>query len=133
MEHRWGERVELQHDVRLQVEAYGTLPGQIRNLSLSGVFVAMPIPPLSLWTRVAVYLESGRAKRPRRPRVAQPLFAYVVRRTEDGVALEWCQFAPRAVRKLLNSNTLPPDESRRAQPRAATTPAVVATPASTGR
>jgi len=132
MEHRWGQRLELQHEVRLQVETHGTISGRTRNLSLSGVFIAMPIPPLPLWTRVAVYLHAERPRRPRR-HVPQPIFAYVVRRTEDGVGLEWCQFAPRSVRKLLNSNAKSHNESRRAQPRAVTAAPAVTTPASTGQ
>ena len=129
MEHRWGQRLEFEADVRLQVESYGMLPGRIRNLSLSGVFVALPIPPLPLWARVAVYVDGGR----RRRRVPQPIFAYVVRRTEDGIGLEWCSFAPRPVRRLLNSSMTQLDESRRPPQRAVTTPPVVATHAPTGR
>ena len=129
MEHRWGQRMELQTEVRLQVESLGTLPGRISNLSLSGVFVTMPIPPLPLWTRVAVYLDDA----PRGRRTRQALFAYVVRRTEEGVGLEWCQFAPHAIRRLLSRSATRPSDSRRVPQRAATTPPVVATHAPTGR
>jgi len=129
MEHRWGQRLELRAEVRLQVESLGLLPGRISNLSLSGVFVEMPIPPLPLWTRVALYLDGARRGRHAR----QPLLAYVVRRTEAGVGLEWCQFAPHAIRRLLSSATAPEPQARRAAQRAATTPSVAAAHAPTGR
>ena len=40
-------------------------------------------------------------------RVTTSIEGQVVRRTEDGFALEWCEFAPEAVSALANSAAQP--------------------------
>jgi len=114
MEHRWGQRVAVQVGAQVTAEPFGTLSGRARDVSLSGIFLVMPLPPWSLWTRVAVQLDdpapAGQGSR-------RPIFAFVVRRAQDGVALEWCKFAPRAIRHLLARAARFSHQSRRARPR----------------
>jgi hypothetical protein len=96
MEHRWGERVT----VRMTVELFGgsspPVAGCLENVSSSGAFVRTEGrgPPRG---PVAVILRQDGSGHGRSARVA----AYVVREIEGGVGIEWCNFAPRAVRELM--------------------------------
>jgi hypothetical protein len=69
---------------------------RLENVSLSGAFVRTPVC-IPVWSQVEVELDLPRMRRSDRFRVP----AYVVRATEEGVGLEWSDFAPRAVRALL--------------------------------
>ena len=95
MEHRWGERIELDLPVRLSIQSRCVARGQTLNVSLSGAFVAPgghALPHAS----VDVEFSLMRSRSPKLYRVP----AYVVRRTESGIAFEWQEFAPRAIRAL---------------------------------
>lgn len=95
MEHRWGERVAVCLPVELACGSSPPVRGAIENVSSSGAFVhtegcGLPRGPVEV-----ILLESfSRAHAARLP-------AYVVRATEAGVGIEWCEFAPRAVRELI--------------------------------
>ncbi|HUN71882.1 MAG TPA: PilZ domain-containing protein [Steroidobacteraceae bacterium] len=100
MEHRWGERVSVRTTVELSCGSLPPVCGYLENLSSSGALVRTdgPRPPRG---PVSVIMREGDFGRRRPARVA----AYVVRETANGVGIEWCEFAPRAVRGLLGSNT----------------------------
>lgn len=95
MEHRWGERVALRQTVELFFGSSPPVVGSLENVSSSGAFVrtAGRRPPRG---PVEVILQEDRSVR-RQPRLP----AYVVRETDSGVGIEWCEFAPRAVRELI--------------------------------
>lgn len=97
MEHRWGERVAVRTTVELISGCSHPVPGCLENVSSSGAFVCTegrgpPRGPVAIILRQED--ASGRSRSVR-------LAAYVVRETEGGVGIEWCQFAPRAVRELM--------------------------------
>lgn len=96
MEHRWGERVALHLTVKLSCGSSPPVAGSLENVSSSGAFVRTKGrgPPRG---PVEVILESRGSGR----RQSVQLPAYVVRQTETGVGIEWCEFAPRAVRELM--------------------------------
>lgn len=96
MEHRWGERVALRQTVELFFGSSPPVVGSLENVSSSGAFVrtAGRRPPRG---PVEVILQEDRSVRRQSPRLP----AYVVRETESGVGIEWCEFAPRAVRELI--------------------------------
>jgi len=98
MEHRCGERVTLRAPVRIQRAGWYT-SGMLVNASLSGAFVRtrLQAPILSL-----VEIELFQAHVP----------AYVVRVNSRGLALEWFEFAPAGVARLLTPLTRLPRESR---------------------
>lgn len=113
MEHRWGVRVAVDIPVRLTAPC-SSYPkaGRLKNLSISGAWinVALEARPLS---RLEVTIDS--ALRPSRN--APVISAYVVRRTELGVAVEWCGRVPHAIVKLLRqaspfSNPISPKRKR---------------------
>lgn len=96
MEHRWGERIELDLPVRLNIQSRRVARGQILNVSLSGAFVATSEHvPSQATVSVEFSLMRSRSRKPHR------VPAYVVRRTESGIALEWREFAPSAIRALI--------------------------------
>jgi hypothetical protein len=97
MEHRWGKRVAMRLPVELSGGSRPAILGSMENLSASGAFVrtrgaSLPRGP------VAVRLAGPAAGRARTTRIP----GYIVRVTEDGVGLEWRQFAPSPVRELLS-------------------------------
>ena len=96
MEHRWGERFAVHMTVELSSGSSPPVTGNLENVSASGAFVRMDErgPPRG---PVVVTLRQQAAAGVRSVRLA----AYVVRENESGVGVEWCQFAPRAVRELM--------------------------------
>lgn len=96
MEHRWGERVTVRMTVELACGSSPSVSGFLENVSSSGAFVRTEGrgPPRG---PVEVILQEVATAR----RNAVRLPAYVVRETEAGVGIEWCEFAPRVVRELL--------------------------------
>ncbi len=96
MEHRWGERVAVRQTVELACGSSPPVAGMLENVSSSGAFVRTQGkgPPRG---PVEVILQQGVSGR--RPSARLP--AYVVRETANGVGIEWCEFAPRAIRELI--------------------------------
>lgn len=70
----------------------------MEDVSLSGAFVHTVFHP-PLFSHVYVELDRVSAMRGGRQRIS----AYVVRRTADGIGLEWFEFAPEAIRDWVAS------------------------------
>lgn len=97
MEHRWGSRHSLEIPVRLEGLPISLAPAKLRNVSSSGAYLETKAAP-ALDSRVMMELECRLTGAPdSRCRVQ----AYVVRRDERGVGVEWCEFAPRHVLELI--------------------------------
>lgn len=98
MEHRWGERVAVRVPVELSGGCCPALLGSLENLSASGAFIRTrgTVPPRG---PVQVRL-SPRPSPSRRHPARVP--GYIVRQTEDGIGVEWRQFAPPLVRELMS-------------------------------
>lgn len=94
MEHRWGVRLLLDVSVRLDGRPQMLTFARLKNASSSGAYVQTraALPMLS-----QVWLELDWDRRDDSKRIA----AYVVRTDPDGVGLEWCDFAPRAILTLI--------------------------------
>jgi hypothetical protein len=106
MEHRWGHRHEISRAVHLGTRSGLASRGRISNVSISGAFVVSPLP-VSLFSYVEVqFTAMVNGKRARMTVEGQ-----VVRKEATGFGVEWCEFAPEAVRALV---TVPP--FRRADP-----------------
>jgi hypothetical protein len=99
MEHRWGERVALRLTVELCCGSSPPVAGALENVSSSGAFVRTGGrgPPRG---PVEVILQQGDFGHGHSVRLP----AYVVRETATGVGIEWCEFAPRAVRELMSGD-----------------------------
>ena len=98
MEHRWGQRRAVHEPVQLRTAGGMTATGHIVSVSISGAFVKTALPAVPL----AVILVGFMPERPQRgcSRFAPIIEAHVVRRTEEGIALEWSDSAPELTRML---------------------------------
>jgi hypothetical protein len=96
MEHRWGHRREISRAVHLGMRNGLASRGRITNVSISGAFVVTPLP-VSLFSYVEVqFTAMVDGKRARMAVEGQ-----VVRKEATGFGVEWCEFAPDAVRALV--------------------------------
>jgi hypothetical protein len=96
VEHRWGERVQVAIPVRLSVPPYAANFGAISNISMSGVWIRTNLK-LSVLGRARITFQSTQWLANR----AAAVPAYGMRQDLHGIALEWCELAPRHVNKLL--------------------------------
>lgn len=90
MEHRWGRREDCQLPVLVEAVTHARIRAHIQNLSLSGAFLKISIGG-DLTPTVIVHLATPNAA----AYPAHQIIAYVVRRTHEGIGLEWVHFAPR--------------------------------------
>jgi hypothetical protein len=96
MEHRWGTRQNVDVAIRIAGRPYHVRQARLVNLSASGAYIKLSTD-LRLLSRVQIAIALPH-------RLAQPtpvISAYIVRRGKDGVAIEWCEYGPRAVLELL--------------------------------
>jgi hypothetical protein len=96
---RWGQRIELDIPVRVAANGSPTIHGRLKNLSLSGALIEAD-HELRLHARIEVNI-----KLPETGRCAS-VMARVTRDVEGAFGLEWCEFAPTAVRDLLRSPSI---------------------------
>jgi hypothetical protein len=96
---RWGQRIELDIPVRVAAHASPTIHGRLKNLSLSGALIEADhkLRPLT-YIEVSIKLpDAGRRAR---------VMARVTREVGGAVGLEWCEFAPSAIKDLLKSHSV---------------------------
>jgi hypothetical protein len=87
MEHRWGERLTIDVPVKLRSGCTPALAGYMCQVSISGALVATAaVMPLA--SRIEVELAGCDVP------------AWVVRREEGYLAVEWCELAPAPVLAL---------------------------------
>ena len=96
IEHRWGRRFRVNIPVRAAVSS-SEIECRLRNLSLSGALMKSEHDfRMNALIEIIISLPrlaEGRAK----------VKAHVTRKLHEGVAIEWCEFAPHAVKELLRS------------------------------
>ena len=95
MEHRWGQRKSAHQPVRLLTVGGIVAHGYLVNVSISGSFVKTPLPASVLSIVQMAFLGENR-----RSRVFRTVAAQVVRRTAEGLGLEWCEQIPDIVDAL---------------------------------
>lgn len=98
MEHRWGQRWDVQRAVHLRTRSGLASRGEVRNVSISGAFIVAPLP-----VRLLSYIQVHFVAESVGQRASRSIEGQVVRRGENGFALEWCEFAPDAVFALASS------------------------------
>ncbi len=106
MEHRWGQRHTFEQMVLLRAAGWRVL-ARIRDISISGAYLRCVVPESGV-VRVRVDF--------RQPRSTE-LVAYIVRRTPEGIGIEWGEFGCRAITRLLSR--VPPDGAEACPPLAA--------------
>jgi len=98
MEHRWGERVQVDFPVRVIAHRFSVRDGRLADLSVSGALVKAEFEA-RLLSRIQVAIDL-----PLWPKHESPIVeAYVARRYKHEFGIEWCEFAPRAVSDLLRA------------------------------
>jgi len=100
MEHRWGRRLAVDIPIRLRLPLLTAKRGRLTNVSLSGGFIATLVD-VRILTRLMVDFDGPRHSQTDAVTIA----AYVARKTDDGLGIEWCEFAPAAVVELVKSAT----------------------------
>ncbi|HEY2684680.1 MAG TPA: PilZ domain-containing protein [Steroidobacteraceae bacterium] len=98
MEHRWGHRLAVEIAVHLSQTANPTPhQGRLTDVSLSGGFVSISarIRPLS---KIQISFPTLL-----HPKYGTHLEAFVIRRDEQGVGIEWSEFSPPAIVALIRS------------------------------
>jgi hypothetical protein len=91
MDTRWGERVQVDFRVRMTAHRFAVRKGRLTDLSVSGASIESSFEPRlqpRLQSRIEIAVVS-----PLRPKYKAP----------EGIGVEWCEFAPRAVSDLLRS------------------------------
>jgi PilZ domain len=96
MEHRWGQRVPFDCDVRLLLQDGTSVEGQIRNASISGALIDT-VAGLPSYTTLSVVLLSGQGSRRR----TIELPACVVRISRGCIGVEWRDMAVPTLLALL--------------------------------
>jgi hypothetical protein len=93
MERRWGNRLVLDELVRVTRDQQDLGEARLHQVSLSGGFIytRCRIPAM---TRLQLELPEG-------PQSERTIEAFVVRICDQGVGLEWCEFAPPGVVELM--------------------------------
>jgi hypothetical protein len=96
---RWGQRIELDIPVRVAAHASPTIHGRLKNLSLSGALIEADHElRLHAYIEVRINLpETG---------CSAAFMARVTREVEGAIGLEWCEFAPSAIKDLLRSPSI---------------------------
>jgi hypothetical protein len=97
LEHRWGERFQLDLPVQLAVNTVSGIDARLKNLSLSGALIEADFA-LRIHTVVEIKVPLPLSEQP-----ATVVKAYVIRNFNDKVGIEWRDFAPHAIKELLRS------------------------------
>ena len=96
MEHRWGERVEVDIPVQVSVPPLILGSGRIRNVSISGAWITgrFDLPSLARAFVVFDLVLGGQLGQ-------LPIACYVARVRPDGIGVEWRELAPQIVSDLM--------------------------------
>jgi PilZ domain len=95
---RWGDRVRVNIPVQVSANALSA-DGCMKNLSLSGALVKADVDfGVHTLIKVSIKIPSQRAA---------TITGYISRKAGEGVGVEWCEFAPRIVKDLLRSPSIP--------------------------
>ena len=97
LEHRWGERFQLDLPVQLAVNTVSGIDARLKNLSLSGALIEADFS-LRIHTAIEIKLPMPLSEQP-----ATGVKAYVIRKFNDKVGIEWRDFAPHPIKELLRS------------------------------
>jgi hypothetical protein len=93
MDHRWGLRIAVDTPVLLIYPAHASGRGRMIEVSTSGAFVRTHFaPPDLVWIHVGGAFDE--------------IEAYIVRRSQRGIAVEWAEFSPPTICALLAPQTI---------------------------
>jgi hypothetical protein len=96
MEHRWGHRREIDRFVRLKTRSGRQGFGRIRDVSISGAWIATALP-----AKLLSYIEVGFTAIQKGRKTVARVEGLVVRLASHGFGIEWCELAHPAVLAIL--------------------------------
>jgi hypothetical protein len=111
MEHRWGERVQVDFPIRITALRFSVRSGRLADLSVSGALVNADLDARPL-CRVQVAIILPLWSKHESPVVE----AYVTRKHKNGFGIEWCEFAPPCIGNLLRTIATRPHAHLRRPP-----------------
>ena len=80
------------------MHTFAVRSGRLANLSVSGACLKTDFD-LRVLSRIQVAIELPHRSKHEAPTVA----AYVTRKFKDGIGIEWCEFAPQVISRLLQT------------------------------
>jgi hypothetical protein len=97
---RWGQRIAVDIPVQVTANDSPAIHGHLKHLSLSGALLEAD-HELGLHAYIEVDI-----KLPETRRNAIRIMARVTRKSKDAAGVEWCKFAPSAVKDLRRSPSI---------------------------
>src|ERR1700733_4881539 len=99
MEHRWGKRIEVEVPVRVMHAVMSRCgAGRLRNISLGGALIISALDSnVGACVQVSIPMSSGAGP------CACVIDAYLVRKSDQALAVEWAEFAPAEVIDLVRA------------------------------
>ncbi len=96
MEHRWGERIQVDIPVQVSVPPLVIGTGRVLNVSISGAWISgkFDLPPLARAFVIFDFALAGHHE-------ALPIACYVARVRPEGIGVEWRELAPQIVSDLI--------------------------------
>jgi hypothetical protein len=111
MEHRWGERVQVDFPVRVTALRFSVRGGRLADLSVSGASINAELNARLLCrVQVAIILPLWSTHE------SSVVEAYVTRKHKNGFGIEWCEFAPPCISNLLRTIATRPHAHLRRPP-----------------
>jgi hypothetical protein len=103
MDHRWGNRIAVDLPIRVMHPGMSRCePGRLSNISLGGALLSSALDSnVGARLQVAVAIRSGETS------YDSVLDAYLVRRSDPVIAIEWTEFAPTEVVDLIRGAPSP--------------------------
>jgi hypothetical protein len=101
MEHRWGSRIVTDIPIRLVREPSGVVSiGRLIDVSFSGGLIIGAVG-FRVFSHIQIVLRPSQFSKSEAPVV----FAYVTRQWEHELGIEWLEFAPAAIAKIVRMTT----------------------------
>jgi hypothetical protein len=97
MDHRWGHRIAVDLPIRVMHPGMSRCePGRLSNISLGGALISSALDSsVGARLQVSVTIPSGTTS------YDSVIDAYLVRRADPAIAIEWSEFAPTEVIDLI--------------------------------
>jgi hypothetical protein len=96
MEHRWGHRRQINRFVRLRMRNGLRGFGRIRDVSISGAWIATGLP-----AKLMCYVQVGFTAMRHGRKIVARVEGLIVRLADHGFGVEWCELAHPAVLAIL--------------------------------
>ena len=103
MDHRWGHRINLDVPIRVMHPAMSSCgDGRLSNVSLGGALIITSLDSnVGARIQISIPIDLGGTT------YESVIDAYLVRRSDTALAIEWAEFAPTDVVDLVRAQPVP--------------------------